>query len=175
MTTTQPRPTGALTRPSEPQRVVASYETYAEAERAVDLLADRGFPVQKVTIVGRGLSLVERVVGRLGYPQAALSGAITGGALGALAGWIVGLFDVVDPIVTSARLALVGLVIGAVIGLIIAVTQLALTRGRRNFASLAGFEAERYEVLVQEDAAEEARRILLEAGLQAQVQDATSA
>ena len=36
------------------QRVVASYGNYAEAQRAVDYLSDNSFPVEKVTIVGRG-------------------------------------------------------------------------------------------------------------------------
>ena len=44
---------------------VGSYATYAEAQRAVDYLADRDFPVGDVTIVGVDLMLVERVIGRL--------------------------------------------------------------------------------------------------------------
>ncbi|MFE2512292.1 general stress protein [Streptomyces naganishii] len=35
------------------RRAVASFATYQEAERAVDHLADQGFPVQKVAIIGR--------------------------------------------------------------------------------------------------------------------------
>ncbi|HUM00074.1 MAG TPA: general stress protein, partial [Mycobacterium sp.] len=31
---------------------IGSYPTYAEAQRAVDYLADQQFPVQQVTIVG---------------------------------------------------------------------------------------------------------------------------
>ena len=44
---------------------VGSYATYAEAQRAVDHLADSDFPVGDVTIVGVDLMLVERVIGRL--------------------------------------------------------------------------------------------------------------
>ena len=36
------------------QVVVGSYETYAEAERAVDHLSDNRFPVERAAIVGRG-------------------------------------------------------------------------------------------------------------------------
>jgi hypothetical protein len=39
-------------------RLVASYDDHADAERAVDALADRGFPVEHVAIVGRGLHSV---------------------------------------------------------------------------------------------------------------------
>lgn len=36
-----------------PRRAVASYATYAEAESAVDHLADQKFPVERVSIVAR--------------------------------------------------------------------------------------------------------------------------
>jgi hypothetical protein len=38
---------------------VATFGSYREAGRAVDRLSDRGFPVQRVAIVGRDLQLVE--------------------------------------------------------------------------------------------------------------------
>jgi hypothetical protein len=44
---------------------VAAFATYAEAEHAVDLLAERRFPIDRVAIVGRGLVFME-VGGRLG-------------------------------------------------------------------------------------------------------------
>ncbi|MET9392876.1 general stress protein [Streptomyces sp. NPDC006624] len=36
----------------QPRRPVAAYETYREAERAVDHLSDQGFPMERVAIVG---------------------------------------------------------------------------------------------------------------------------
>jgi len=41
------------------RRTIASYSTYAEAERAVDWLADDGFAVERSAIVGTGLRSVE--------------------------------------------------------------------------------------------------------------------
>lgn len=41
-----------------PRRTVAVYASYAEAQRAVDYLSDRKFPVQRVAIVAEGLRLV---------------------------------------------------------------------------------------------------------------------
>jgi hypothetical protein len=35
------------------RRTVASYSSYADAERAVDYLSDRGFDVSRAAIVGR--------------------------------------------------------------------------------------------------------------------------
>lgn len=43
---------------------VGVYETYAEAQKVVDFLADSRFPVQNLAIVGTELRSVERVTGR---------------------------------------------------------------------------------------------------------------
>ena len=53
---------------------VGSYNSYLDAQKAVDYLADQQFPVQMVSIVGNDLKMVERVTGRLTYPRVALSG-----------------------------------------------------------------------------------------------------
>lgn len=75
------------------RRVVATYLSYGEAERAVDHLSDQRFPVERTAIVGHDVKLVEQVVGRLNYGKAALQGAGSGALVGALIGWIFGLFD----------------------------------------------------------------------------------
>src|SRR4029079_16937080 len=63
-------------RPNEPARqVIATFDNYADAERAVDYLSDRGFGVNRVAIVGRDLEYVEQVLGRLNYGGAAPRGA----------------------------------------------------------------------------------------------------
>jgi hypothetical protein len=41
------------------------YKSYRDAERAVNYLADNGFPVERVAIVGRELELLQQVTGRL--------------------------------------------------------------------------------------------------------------
>jgi hypothetical protein len=61
---------------------VASFDRYTEAERAVDFLADRRFPVERVSIVGRDLEYVEQITGRMTYGRAALNGALTGALIG---------------------------------------------------------------------------------------------
>lgn len=61
---------------------VASYATYAEAQKAVDALSDRRFEVQHLAIVAEGLRYVENITGRTGYLQAAGSGIVSGGAMG---------------------------------------------------------------------------------------------
>ncbi|WP_306748104.1 general stress protein [Saccharothrix yanglingensis] len=83
------------------QVVVGSYETYAEAERAVDHLSDNRFPVERAAIVGRGLNSVEQVAGRLTTWGAAARSAVSGAVPGALFGWLFGLFDWVDPLIAG--------------------------------------------------------------------------
>ena len=54
-----------------PMTTVATYGSYGEAERAVDFLSDKGFPVERVAIVGAGLKTVERVTRISGTPASA--------------------------------------------------------------------------------------------------------
>jgi heat induced stress protein YflT len=143
-----------------PRRTVASYATYQEAERAVDHLADERFPVERVSIVGRGLEFVEQVTGRMGYREAALRGAVSGALVGALVGWLFGLFDWFDPLLAAAWLAFQGLWFGALVGAFIGLGLHALMRGRRDFVSVAGMRAEGYEVVADDEVAEEAARLL---------------
>ncbi|MGV9255062.1 general stress protein [Streptomyces sp. NPDC003697] len=142
------------------RRTIASYATYQEAERAVDYLADQGFPVQKVAIIGRDVRLVEQVIGRMGYGTAALHGASAGALPGVLIGWIFGLLNWLDPVVSGVLLALYGLIFGAVVGALLGVLLHAAQRGRRDFASVRTMEPSRYEVVADEDVADEAVRLL---------------
>jgi hypothetical protein len=128
--------------------VVASYPSYADAERAVDHLSDEGFPVEHVTIVGRGLHSLETVTGRLTYLRAAGRSALTGAVIGALFGWLFGLFNLINPLVTGLLLALYGLIFGAVVGAILGLVGHSLTGGRRDFSSVSTIQAETYDVMV---------------------------
>jgi hypothetical protein len=156
--------------PSSPQRwarrTVASYSSYADAERAVDRLSDLDFPVERVAIVGQDLQTVEQVTGKMDYPRAAWRGALAGALPGALIGWIFGIFNWIDPLITGLLLALYGLVFGAVLGAIMGVIVYAMQRGRRDFASVTMILPQRFEVVVDDEVADEAAR-LLESGTRA--------
>lgn len=142
------------------RRQVAVFDNYRAAERAVDYLSDVGFPVERVAIVGHDLTYVEQVTGRLTYPGAAWRGALTGALPGALIGWIFGLFSWINPLIAGLLLALYGLVFGAVIGAVFGVLVHALQRGRRDFVGTPTVAPSRYEILVDEDVADEAVRVL---------------
>jgi hypothetical protein len=133
-------------RVPDPQRVVvASYGSYAEAQRAVDYLSDEGFSVERVAIVAEDLRLVEQVTGRMGYGRAALQGAGFGAMSGVILGFFSGfLFSSFNPLASAPYLAILWLIYGAIIG----------------FSSVEGIQAARYNVMADEEVADEASQLL---------------
>ena len=142
------------------RRPIATFGNYADAEQAVDALSDRGFPVERVAIVGRDLELVEQITGRMDFPRAALRGAAGGAVTGALIGWIFGLFSLINPLINWLLLTLYGLIFGLIVGAIFGVVVHALPRGRRDFASASYMRPARYDLMVDEAVANEAVRLL---------------
>ena len=137
--------------------LVATYSNYAEAQRAVDRLSDAKFPVEHVQIVGRDLTIVEDVTGRLTKGRAALAGAATGAWFGLFIGLLVGLFTTGPE---WLGLVLGGVVIGAFWGAVFGFIAHWATRGMRDFASLRALTAGSYDVLVDEEHAARARELL---------------
>ncbi len=146
------------------RRTIRTYEHYADAEAVVDRLSDRGFPVENVSIVARGLRFVESVTGRTTTLTAGGRGAGGGALMGAVLGWLFGLFNWADPVVSALALAAYGLLLGAVIGAAIAAIGHALMGGRRDFSSVAGLAADAYDVMVDAEFADEAERTLADTG-----------
>lgn len=136
---------------------VGSYDTYLEAQKAVDHLSDQKFPVELVTVVGVDLKMIERITGRLTYARAAAGGAASGAWFGVFVGLLLGLFASGR---STIALILFGLLYGALFGLLFGVVTYALTGGRRDFTSRSQIVASRYDLLCQHQKAEEAREIL---------------
>ena len=137
---------------------IGSYATYAEAQRAVDYLADNEFPVGEVTIVGVDLMLVERVLRRLTWGRVLAQGAASGAWFGLFVGVLLSLFATQAG--TGAVPILVGVVTGVLFGAVFAAVGYASTRGRRDFASASQLVAGRYDVLCLPRHAEQARDML---------------
>lgn len=135
---------------------IASYDTYKEAQRAVDHLADSAFPVREVTIVGVEPMLVERVAGRLTWQKVLVGGAASGAWLGLFVGLLLSLFT------PDAGLfpIMLGLAVGVGFGLASAAVRYAATRGQRDFVSQSQLVARRYDVLCQPRNAEKGRELL---------------
>src|SRR5918994_6794456 len=128
------QPRNDATYSNADKEVIASYPTYAEAQRAVDSLSDAGFPVELVEIVGYDLRQVERVTGRLTTATATGAGAASGAWFGLFIGLLVGLF-------TTGQgwlgLVLGGLLIGALLGAVFGFFAHWMTRGQRDFTSVS--------------------------------------
>jgi hypothetical protein len=135
---------------------IGRYDSYLDAQRAVDFLSDERFPVQFVTIVGTGLRMVERVTGRLTYPRVAGAGAASGAWFGFFVGLLLSLFA---PAGESVPLV-AAIVLGAGFGMLFGLISYALTRGRRDFTSTSQIVAGEYEVLCAAEHAQAAREVL---------------
>nr|WP_026197352.1 general stress protein [Sciscionella marina] len=136
---------------------IGSYETYEEAQRAVDYLADSEFAVQDVTIVGVDLMSVERVVARLTWGKILANGALSGAWFGLFVGLLLSFFisrgNPLWPI-------LLGLGFGLVFGIGFAAVAYGSSRGNRDFASTSQLVAGRYDVLCEPRNAEKGRELL---------------
>ncbi|MFE5335313.1 general stress protein [Isoptericola sp. NPDC056573] len=137
---------------------VAAYDTYLEAQQAVDYLSDHKFAVEHVTIVGTDLRMVERVTGRLSYGRVALAGALSGAWFGFFVGLLLSLFGGTG----MGGVLLVGIGLGAGFGLLFSVLSYALTGGRRDFTSSSQIVASTYAILCAAEQAGEARSMLRE-------------
>ena len=153
---------GAVLFPVLPKgEVLATFETYDQAQQAVDKLAKADFPVKQLSIVGNDLKSVERVTGKLTYGRVALAGAASGAWMGIFFGV---LFFIFSP--TSSSLPFVGaaLLIGAGFGMLFGLVSYALNRRRRDFTSTMQVIASNYQVIVDPALVHRARNML--AGIQ---------
>jgi hypothetical protein len=151
-------PRGGNLFPSIPRgEIVASYESYGEAQSAVDTLAHGDFPVNTVSIVGSDLKSVERVVGRLSYGRAAITGALSGLWVGLFFGFFLVLLS---PAGTSLPFIAAASLIGAGLGLLIRVVGYSISRRRRDFTSIMQVIATSYSVVVEPELANRARNLL---------------
>jgi hypothetical protein len=136
--------------------VVSTYADYPSAQRAVDYLSDNQFPVQRSSIIGTDLRLVENVIGRLTTGRAALAGAASGAGFGLLFGLLIGIFSDAGWL----GVLLLAVVVGAVWGAVFGAIAHAATGGRRDFASRSSLQAGQYAVTVDAEVAEQARVLL---------------
>jgi len=157
---------GVPATPTLPTGVqIASFDTYLEAQRAVDLLSDKEFAVQHTTIVGTDLRMVERITGRLSYPRVALAGAMSGAWFGLFVGLLFGLLSDGSILV----MLLPALVIGAAFGMLFGLVSYAFTGGKRDFTSSSQVVAGSYALLCEQSRVGEAVRLLGEAGIRTRV------
>ena len=151
-------PTLALNYPLS----LGTFDKYEDAQRAVDELSDRGFPVQNCLIVGTDLKQLERVTSRLTWGRVLLGGALSGVWLGLFVGLIFAMFETQS---SPVALMLTPALAGTAFGVVWAALGYAMTRGRRDFASVSQVVATKYEVFVEHTFAQQGREILQAAGI----------
>ena len=137
---------------------VGIYNSYAEAQKAVDYLADEKFEVQNLAIVGTDLKSVERVLGRRSWGTVIGQGVQSGISTGLLVGLVFLLFGRPNSVLL---LLLVSLAIGIGLGVGFAAIGYALSQGKRDFTSVTQTVATKYEVLCEHKVAAQAREMLL--------------
>jgi hypothetical protein len=137
---------------------VGLYNSYDDAQRAVDYLADEKFEVQNLAIVGTDLKSVERVLGRRNWGTVIASGVQSGLSTGLLVALVLLIFTPAG--VNFLALFVVALGIGILLGIGFAALGYALSRGRRDFTSISQTVATKYEVLCEHKVAAQAREML---------------
>ncbi len=148
----------ARTYPTVPKgETIASFETYAEAQAAVDTLAKASFPVKELAIVGSDLTSVERITGRLSWGRAAGAGALSGAWFGTFLGL---LFFIFAPTGATLGILFSAILIGAGFGMIFSVVSYSVNRRRRDFTSVAQVLATRYAIVTEAAHAVRAREVL---------------
>ena len=137
---------------------IGTYDTYVEAQRAVDFLSDQEFPVQHLNIIGSDLRMVENVLGRLTRGRAAAAGAASGAWFGLFVGVLLSIFA--DSGTNGFALALAALVYGAAFGAIFGFVGHAMSGGKRDFTSRSKVVSSRYEIVCTWAEADRAREVL---------------
>lgn len=136
------------------------FDSYPEAQKAVDHLADQNFPVANLAIVGTDLRLVERVTGRRTWGTVLGQGVMSGLSTG----FIVAIFMMLlFPSANFLGQLLTALVIGVAIGLLFAVLGYVVSRGQRDFTSVTQTIATKYEILCEHKVMAQARELLAQA------------
>lgn len=135
---------------------VATVTDYDAAQKLVSQLIAGEVPARDIAIVGVGVRTVERVTGRLGYANAARSGAVNGVLIGL---FLSAIFVLGNPSVPIQ--AFVGVIfVGVAIGMILSLIAYSVVRRRRDYASVMQLSADHYEITVLPASVGKARQVL---------------
>lgn len=139
--------------------VVASFETYEQAQAAIAKVSGADADLAGLAIVGNDLKIVERITGRLTWGKVAGAGALRGLGFGAFIGLVYMLF-VPEAISSVLLFPLLGLAFGILLG----VLSHAMTRRKRDYASVQQVLAGRYDVMAPQQTAGKAMHIIGQRG-----------
>ncbi len=154
---TQPNPRLSSLFKLEYPQSVGVYNTYDEAQKVVDFLADARFPVENLCIVGTELRSVERVLGRRSWRTVIGQGVQSGVSTGLMIALLMWLFVPTD---NPLLLALYALGIGIIVGIGMAALGYWMSQGKRDFTSVSQTIATKYEVLAEHKVVGKARELV---------------
>jgi hypothetical protein len=143
--------------------VLGEFSSYQEASAMVDRLVAGDFAANRISIIGKDPVLVEKVRSKLGYGRVVLSGAITGFWLGILIALLLGVGIEATPageVSYNPQQFGAVLFVSAGIGMLINILRFATTKNRRGFLSTQMPVASRYQVLVPDQDAPAALKVL---------------
>lgn len=154
---TQPNPRLSSLFKLEYPQSVGVYNSYDEAQKVVDFLADARFPVENLCIVGTELRSVERVLGRRSWGTVIGQGVQSGVSTGLMIALLMWLFV---PNENPLLLAAYALGIGIIVGIIMAALAYWMSQGKRDFTSVSQTIATKYEVLAEHKVVSRARELV---------------
>ncbi|AOZ72314.1 hypothetical protein BK816_02530 [Boudabousia tangfeifanii] len=139
--------------------VVASFKSHDQAQQALSVLAEAGFPVQTVSVVGTDLKLIEQVIGRITFGKVMAAS----GAQGIWLGFMMALIAIAVSPQPSWNTFALAMLIGLIGGLLFGVVAYFMRAKQAQVVSQSQVYAASYEVVTD---TEVARAIELLAGVQ---------
>lgn len=136
---------------------IGVYTSYADAQKAVDSLADQNFPVANIAIVGTDLKLIERVTGRKTWGTVINRGLANGLSTALM---ITLILFLIEPGRDLLMLIIEAMAIGMLIGVGFAALGHKLTGGQRDFTSITQTVPGKFEILCEHKVAQQARQLL---------------
>lgn len=137
---------------------LATFDSYEQAQQAVNRLAGEDFDVKQVSIIGTELRSIEQVTGALTVARVAMNSAFNGLMFGFMFALVLVLLGP-QPQVNLAQLAVPPLV-GCAIGLILGLLVYSMARRRRGYTSVQRIVPGRFAVMTSPQFAERARQIV---------------
>lgn len=137
---------------------LGTYRTHEEVQSTIAYLAENGFNVRNLSIVGSDVKIVETVMGLSSWAQVAGRGALMGAWLGLILGLLMSFFGG-DQALQSGSL-LPGLIIGIGLGILWGIVSRALGGRKNSVIARPQVVAAEFQLLCDPLQVNEARGIL---------------
>lgn len=136
--------------------LLATYKSRDDVNRAVTRLVEGGVPSSAIFIVGNNIRQLEVIAGKVTYPKAALTGAVSGATFGVF-------ISVIMALVTNTSIvtnALTAIPLGIAFWMLSGVLSVYRLKNKDSFATRSALIAGSYDLLVLPAVAQQARQIL---------------